>query len=91
MPYNTSSSDGYEVTFHSNVVGHFIVFEALRGALERAVDQSGKKGRVVWTSSYGLHTAPKGGIVYESLKRNDKGNVGAGLNRQAIYGQVSES
>ena len=91
MPYNSTSVDGYEMVFHSNVIGHYILLESLREALERVVDESGKKGRVVWTGSYGMYSAPKGGIVLDSLKRDDKGMVGAGLYRQPIYGQVSRS
>ena len=87
-PSGTMSEDGYELTFHSNVMGHFILFAALRPALSRAYDETGKKGRVVWTSSYGLNTAPSGGVVFEGLKKNDKGSVGGTMGRQPLYGQV---
>ncbi|CAD6589164.1 MAG: hypothetical protein TREMPRED_005277 [Tremellales sp. Tagirdzhanova-0007] len=87
LPYNSKSDDGYEMVFHANVIGHYILLESLREALERGYDQSGNKGRVIWTGSYGMLSAPKGGIVFESLKSDAKGMVGAGLYRQPIYGQ----
>ena len=70
-------------------MGHFVLLESLKGSLERAYGESGRKGRVVLTSSGGLKTAPTGGIVFESLKPDDKGVVGAELYKQPIYGQVS--
>jgi len=88
FPYSSKSGDGYELTWHTNVMGHFILSQLLMDALEKGFEETGKKGRVVWTSSYGLNTAPKGGVALESLKADDKGMVGAGFNRQALYGQV---
>ena len=74
----------------TNVLGHWILFELLRPALEKAFVETGKKGRVIWTSSYGLNTAPKGGIVFETLKQDEEGAVGAGYGRQRLSGQVSQ-
>ena len=77
------------MTFHSNVMGHFILMKMLAGALKRGHEETGKKSRVTWTSSYGLVTAPTSGVVFESLKLDDKGKIGAGLGRQPLYGQVN--
>ena len=76
------------MVFHTNVIGHYILFKSLREALERVYDKSGNKGRVVWTGSYSMVSAPKGGIAFDSLKPDDKGMVGAGMYRHSMYGQV---
>ena len=82
------SEDGYELTFHVNVMSHYILFQWLEPALKSAGNIKELRGRVVWLTSYGLNTAPKGGVNFESLKVDEKGLVGKGLRRQPLYGQV---
>lgn len=89
-PYGSTSNDGYELIWHTNVMGHFLLLQSLRPSLENAFDQSGEKARVVWTSSFGLNTAPRGGVDFDSLKVDGNGKSGNGMYRQPLYGQVSD-
>ena len=54
-------SNGYELQFFTNHIGHFLLVTGLLGSLT-------EDGRVVMLSSAAHNAAPKGGIDFENLK-----------------------
>lgn len=90
-PVGSKTDEGYELQWHTNVMGHWQLVTALLPILQKVAEQSEgrEKARVVHTSSSGHRFAPSGGVDWESLKVGEDGSVGNGLNKWALYGQVS--
>jgi NAD(P)-dependent dehydrogenase (short-subunit alcohol dehydrogenase family) len=90
-PVGSKTDEGYELQWHTNVMGHWQLVTALLPILQKVAEQSkGRdKARVVHTSSSGHRFAPSGSVDWESLNAGDEGNVGNGMNKWALYGQVS--
>lgn len=89
-PTNSKTEDGYELQFGTNVIGHWLLTILLLPALQQAKGVDGQRARVVFTASSAADFfAPKGAINYDSLKVDEKGNVGAGVALWTLYGQVS--
>lgn len=89
-PVGSKTDEGYELQWHTNVMGHWQLATALLPILQKVAEQSeGRdKARVVHTSSSGHRFAPSGSVDWESLKAGDEGSVGNGMNKWALYGQV---
>ncbi|KAI5449418.1 short-chain alcohol dehydrogenase [Naganishia albida] len=88
-PAGSKTDEGYELQWHTNVMGHFQLVRALLPLLEKVAEESGgrDKARMVHTSSSGHRLAPQDSVDWDSLKVGEDGNVGHGLNRWTLYGQ----
>lgn len=73
-----TTSDGYEVHFGLNYLGHALLSRLLTPLMLRTAETQGPDAgvRVVVVSSEGYVMAPKGGIQYEKLKTECKELVG---------------
>lgn len=69
-PVEMKTSNGYDLQFGTNVLGHYLFTTLLLPVLIRTAQRYGPV-RVVNTSSSGHWLAPEGGINYASLVRND--------------------
>jgi len=67
-PTDQLTSQGYDLQFGTNVLGHYYFTTLLLPALKRSTEVTGKKARVVNTSSMGHMFAPGSGIEWSSLK-----------------------
>lgn len=77
------TSDGYELHFGTNHMGHALLTQLLMPTLLRTAASTNAKPRVVVVSSAGAkYFAPKTGILYDQLKTDMKDTSG-----MALYGQ----
>lgn len=79
------TKDGYEIQFGTNHVGHALLAKLLTSTLEATAKNTGNV-RIVWNTSlgYGLH--PKGGILFDKVKTDQKDIAHLG-GRWIRYGQ----
>ena len=76
-PIDALTSDGYDLQFGTNVLGHYLFTTLLLPLLRAAsVQTPTSPARVVTTSSLGHRAGVKGAIVWETLKPGEKGSVG---------------
>ncbi|RDW81502.1 oxidoreductase, short-chain dehydrogenase/reductase family [Aspergillus mulundensis] len=85
------TSDGYEIQFGTNYLGHILLARLLTPLLERTASSSSSSSasdppsnpRIILLSSYGHNFTPKPhGIVFSSLRTD-----GSDLGPYALYGQ----
>ena len=76
------TTDGYELQFGTNHMGHALLTKRLLPILQKTSQQSGSDVRVVSLSSAGIRNAPSEGIIFPALTTN-MGNYGT----FARYGQ----
>lgn len=62
------TQDGYELQFGTNHVGHALLVKLLTPILDKTAAEPDADVRVVFLSSAAVAMAPKGGIVFDSLK-----------------------
>ncbi|KAI5476221.1 short-chain dehydrogenase/reductase SDR family protein [Pseudohyphozyma bogoriensis] len=68
-PTDLLTTQGYDLQFGTNVVGHYLLTTLLLPALKRVKEVTGRRARVLTTTSAGHELAPgKTGIIYEELK-----------------------
>ena len=76
-PQGSTSAQGHELQIGVNNLGHFLLTNLLRPALEKAAKETASKGsvRVVWVSSSAADFAPKPAIDFENMdyKLRDEG------------------
>lgn len=70
------STDGYEIQFATNHLGHALLTQKLLPLLERTADLPGADVRVVYTSSTGFRA---GQLHFDRLKTTMDGPMGRGL------------
>ncbi|PHH87597.1 hypothetical protein CDD83_8650 [Cordyceps sp. RAO-2017] len=71
------SKDGYELQFGTNHMGHALLTKLLRPTMDKTVKDNPKADvRIVSLSSTAHKSAPKDGIVFDSLKTDGR-NMGA--------------
>ncbi|KAI5118804.1 hypothetical protein M0805_005146 [Coniferiporia weirii] len=81
-PMDMLTTDGYDLQFGTNVLGHFYLTKLLVPKLTEGSKSSDGRARVVTTSSIMRHFAQK--IEYESLKPGPKRNK---LGSKGLYAQ----
>jgi retinol dehydrogenase-12 len=62
------TSDGYEIQFGTNHVGHFLFTKSLMPILQKTAAEPGSDVRIVNLSSIGHKLCPTNGIVFDQLK-----------------------
>ncbi|KAF8601568.1 NAD(P)-binding protein [Ceratobasidium sp. AG-I] len=87
-PIDMKTSNGYDLQFGTNVLGHYLFTISLLPVLIHTAQTSGPV-RVVNTSSVGHRITPKGGIDYATLVPNDAraDEVRKKTGTQRLYGQ----
>jgi NAD(P)-dependent dehydrogenase (short-subunit alcohol dehydrogenase family) len=82
------TTDGYEVQFGTNYLGHALLAKLLLPMLESTAKEPGSDVRVVMVTSHAHHSAPKEGIILNTL-RTDAESLGAfgryGQSKLAMY------
>jgi NAD(P)-dependent dehydrogenase (short-subunit alcohol dehydrogenase family) len=76
------TADGYEVQFETNYLGHALLAKLLLPVLSSTASKPDADVRIVMLTSYGHTTAPKEGILFDSLKTS-----GDTMGPYARYGQ----
>lgn len=89
-PIDQLTDDGFDMTFGTNVVGHFLFTMQLMPLLISTASDRGE-ARIVNVSSLGHMTAPKPCIVWETLRPGEKNSKGDAKRRKlggnALYYQ----
>jgi NAD(P)-dependent dehydrogenase (short-subunit alcohol dehydrogenase family) len=76
MAQSTSlSKDGYEIQFATNHLGHALLIKLLLPTLLRTAEQPGADVRIVSDTSLGFRGHPRGGILFDQLKKADVGDI----------------
>jgi retinol dehydrogenase-12 len=83
-PPGSTTPEGYDLQWGTNVMGHWILTTALLPLLSRPAEKGEEKARVVHTSSSGHRFAPRGTVDWESLKPEGSKRLG----NWVLYGQV---
>lgn len=76
------TTDGYELQFGTNYLGHALFVKCLTPVLEKTAGEPNSDVRVVVLSSRAVSMAPNGGIHFESLKTKQES-----MSTYARYGQ----
>ncbi|KAK3051584.1 hypothetical protein LTR09_007239 [Extremus antarcticus] len=79
------TSNGYEVQFGINHVGHSLLVKLLTPLMEATAVRHGDV-RIVWNTSLGYQFAPKGGIIFDKLKTTHE-DIAPMLATWGRYGQ----
>lgn len=77
------TTDGYELQFGTNHLGHALLIKKFLPLLERRKSEGGD-ARIVILSSQALHMHPRGGIIFDDLKTTQSSLLFGGWRR---YGQ----
>ncbi|KAB5588886.1 hypothetical protein CTheo_7672 [Ceratobasidium theobromae] len=90
-PVEQKTANGYDLQFGTNVLGHYFFTTLLMSVLvhtARTSPLAHGHARIVNTSSYTAYLAPKGGIVWETL-RNDEAGAAAckSMGTRTLYAQ----
>lgn len=82
------TTDGYEIQFGTNHVGHALLVKLLLPILQRTATQPNSDVRIIMSSSVAYKQAPKEGIAFETLKttQNSLGGLIPG-GKWCRYGQ----
>lgn len=78
------STDGYEIQFATNHLGHALLIKLLLPTLLQTAQEPNSDVRIVCSSSLGAFFGPKSGIVFKDLRTTQKYLMGGGFIR---YGQ----
>ena len=74
-PMDQLTTEGYDMQFGTNVVGHFLFTQLVLSLLLKAAEATGD-ARVVHVSSLGHAAAPKEYIAWETLRPGEKSSPG---------------
>lgn len=82
------TTDGYEIQFGTNHVGHALLIKLLLPILQRTAAQPNSDARIILSSSVAYKQAPKEGIAFDTLKttQNNLGGLVPG-GKWSRYGQ----
>lgn len=73
-PINELSVDGYDKTFHTNHLGHFVFVTGLLPLLEKTAKVNGGDSRVVVTSSTAYQFVGNEGINFDTIATRQEGD-----------------
>jgi NAD(P)-dependent dehydrogenase (short-subunit alcohol dehydrogenase family) len=62
------STDGYEIQFATNHIGHALIIKTLLPVLVSTAEQPGADVRIVCNTSEGWRGHPKGGVQFDRLR-----------------------
>ncbi len=66
-PPDLLTAQNYDLSFGTNVIGHYVFTTLLLPALQRSTAATGLKARVIHTSSSGHVNAPGDGVQFDTL------------------------